>query len=149
MNYFLIPSICVLLTFAGSAAAVVPLNSDVTQATIGQTICVPGYTRTVRPSASYTNAIKRRMLLAQGIPVVNAQNYELDHIIPLTLGGHPKSLDNFMLQLWEGPNGAKVKDKLEPRLNRLVCAGKLPLAEAQSCIYKNWQACARQYPGAK
>lgn len=29
-------------------------NPDVTQATIDKTICVPGWTKTIRPPASYT-----------------------------------------------------------------------------------------------
>jgi hypothetical protein len=34
------------------------LNRDVTQRTIGSTICVHGWTRTLRPPASYTNRLK-------------------------------------------------------------------------------------------
>ena len=34
------------------------LNRDVTQENIKQTICVPGWTRTVRPAVEYTNALK-------------------------------------------------------------------------------------------
>ena len=37
-------------------------NPDVTQSTIGSTTCVSGWTATIRPSTSYTNALK-----AQGI----------------------------------------------------------------------------------
>src|SRR5262249_9192536 len=33
-------------------------NPDVTQSTIGQTICVSGWTQTVRPPTSYTNPLK-------------------------------------------------------------------------------------------
>ena len=36
------------------------LNPNVTQATIGSTICVPGWTRTVRPPVEYTNALKAK-----------------------------------------------------------------------------------------
>jgi serine protease inhibitor len=34
------------------------LNPAVTQATIGSTICVMGWTDTIRPPTSYTNALK-------------------------------------------------------------------------------------------
>ena len=34
------------------------LNPAVTQATIGSTICVPGYTKTIRPPVSYTDALR-------------------------------------------------------------------------------------------
>ena len=76
-------------------------------------------------------------------------DYELDHIIPLALGGHPRDTSNLMLQPWEGPTGAKVKDKLEVRLQKAVCKGKVPLAEAQKCIAGNWISCAAKYPGKR
>jgi hypothetical protein len=38
------------------------LNPEVTQATIGSTICVRGWTRTVRPPTEYTNELKRRQM---------------------------------------------------------------------------------------
>jgi hypothetical protein len=37
----------------------------VTPATIHQTICVPGYTTTIRPPVSESNRLKRRAPLAQ------------------------------------------------------------------------------------
>ncbi|MFT3848515.1 MAG: hypothetical protein QM739_07480 [Propionivibrio sp.] len=49
--------------------------------------------------------------------------------------GHPRSLDNLMLQRWEGTTGAKRNDRLEVKLQCLVCAGQLGLAEAQQAIY--------------
>ena len=44
------------------------LNPDVTQATIGSTVCAPGWTRTVRPPVEYTNALKRKQMRAYGRP---------------------------------------------------------------------------------
>jgi hypothetical protein len=41
-------------------------NPDVTQATIGSTICRAGYTATIRPPASYTDALKRQQIVAYG-----------------------------------------------------------------------------------
>lgn len=38
------------------------VDPAVTQDNIDRTICVPGYTRTVRPPAAYTNRIKREEL---------------------------------------------------------------------------------------
>ncbi len=43
------------------------LNPDVTEATLAITVCVPGWTATVRPSVSYTNALKTRQLEVAGI----------------------------------------------------------------------------------
>jgi hypothetical protein len=82
--------------------ACIALNPDVTPATIRETICVPGYTQSVRPSTTYTNGVKRKLLSEAGLPETGIGNYELDHIIPLALGGHPRKLSNLMLQPWEG-----------------------------------------------
>ncbi len=35
------------------------INPDVTQANIGSTVCVRGWTKTVRPPASHTNRLKK------------------------------------------------------------------------------------------
>lgn len=132
------------LTFAGVA-----LNPDVHQDTIAQTICVPGYTKTVRPSTTYTNGVKKKLLREAGIGEEHISEYELDHIVPLALGGHPRSLDNLMLQPWEGTDGAKRKDRLEVKLQCLVCAGQVPLQEAQQEIYTDWQAAYHKYATLK
>jgi hypothetical protein len=49
---------------AAVALAPIPgaLNPAVTQATIHSTICVPSWTATIRPPATYTNRLKRRQL---------------------------------------------------------------------------------------
>jgi hypothetical protein len=65
------------------------LNPDVTQENIAQTICVPGYTRTIRPPASYTSQLKVRQIVEYGYEDTNPADYEEDHFIPLELGGHP------------------------------------------------------------
>src|SRR5438132_9110624 len=59
-------------------------NPAVTQANIKSTICVQGYTKTIRPPVSYTNPLKFRLMASYG------QNgppsaYELDHLISLEL----------------------------------------------------------------
>lgn len=130
------------LAMAGVADAQMTLNPDVNQATIDQTICQPGYTKTVRPSVSYTNGVKRKLIREAGLPAPDASLYELDHLVPLTLGGHPRSLNNLELQLWPEAN---IKDRLEPKLSKLVCAHKIPLATAQACIYNDWRTCGRKY----
>jgi len=103
------------------------LNPDVTQATIGATVCVAGWTRTIRPSTEYTNALKRRQMRAyRETGAVSA--YQEDHLISLELGGHPSDPRN----LWPEPypRAAQV-DMIENDLNRQVCDGSLTLAEAQ------------------
>ena len=118
---------------------------------------MPGFTKTIRPPVSYTNKVKKKLMRDAGIPWTDASLFELDHLVPLTIGGNPRSLDNLRLQAWAvapvtlgdgtewtGDDSAKVKDKLEVRLNRLVCSGEMELLEAQQCIYSDWRVCAEQ-----
>lgn len=97
------------------------LSTAVDQANIATTICVAGWTATVRPATSYTQAIRRNMLAQVGAPASEASQYELDHFVPLALGGNPTSLDNLWLQRWLGPWNAHIKDRLERKLQVLVC----------------------------
>ena len=124
----------------------VALNPDVDEDTINRTICVSGYTKSVRPATSYTNGVKKRLMRDAGIDAARIGDYELDHIVPLALGGHPLKLSNLQLQPWDGEHGAKVKDILEVRLQSLVCHGNLDLTDAQVCIAQDWEECAARYP---
>ena len=124
----------------------IALNPDVDEDTIDGTICESGYTKSVRPATSYTNGVKKKLMREAGIDAARIGDYELDHIEPLELGGHPRKLSNLMLQPWEGQHGAWAKDTLEGRLRSLVCHGKLDLTDAQVCIAQDWEACALQYP---
>ena len=103
------------------------LNPAVTQATIRTTICQRGWTRTVRPPVSYTNALKARQLeqyRLRGPPSA----FQEDHLISLELGGNPTDPRN----LWPEPYPrAAAVDRIENELNDRVCSGSLTLAEAQ------------------
>ncbi|MGZ4290608.1 MAG: hypothetical protein ACXVQZ_08335 [Gaiellaceae bacterium] len=103
------------------------LNPDVTQATIGSTICVRGWTRTVRPPVEYTNALKARQMRAYGESGPSS-DYQEDHLISLELGGHPTDPRN----LWPEPYPrASAVDQIENDLNAKVCDGSLSLRDAQ------------------
>ena len=74
------------------------LNPDVTQASIGQTICVSGWTKTVRPSESITHDEKLASMAAYG-DGGSTGDYEYDHLVPLELGGAVNDPRN----LWPEP----------------------------------------------
>ena len=114
-----------------------------TQTTIDQTICVSGWTATIRPSTSYTNGLK--LIRRLGLPDSDLTKYELDHFVPLALGGHPSSVDNLWLQLWEGEQGAKKKDQLEATLHRMVCRGQISLDQARREIAADWSKAFERY----
>lgn len=106
------------------------VNATVTPASIDSTICVHGWTRTIRPPTSYTNALKIRQM-RQYHESGRPSQYEEDHLIPLELGGHPTSPKN----LWPEPHPrADVVDQIENSLKRQVCAGTLTLARARRKI---------------
>ncbi len=103
------------------------IDQRVTQTNIRATICVSGYTRTVRPPTSYTNPLKLRQMGQYGFSG-SPSNYEEDHLIPLELGGHPTDPRN----LWPEPGASpNLKDRFKNELHAAVCAGRVTLAEAQ------------------
>ena len=125
------------------------VNPAVTQTDIRQTICTRGWTRTVRPPERYTERLKRRQIREYGYPDRWLRDYEEDHLVPLELGGSPTSVRN----LWPEPHrvvggwGSYAKDRLENRLNHLVCRGQLTLASARRQIAANWIAAYRRFLG--
>jgi hypothetical protein len=103
------------------------LNPDVTQATIGTTICRHGWTKTIRPPTSYTNELKRKQMREYGVGGA-LSDYQEDHLISLELGGHPTDPRN----LWPEPYPrASEVDSIENELNAKVCSGQLSLEQAQ------------------
>lgn len=120
------------------------LNPDVTQATIDSTICVAGWTATVRPPSSYTTALKIEQIAQYSYADTSTSAYEEDHLIPLELGGAPDDPRNlwpepYSIALPDGTQvGAHVKDQVENALKAEVCAGTLTLAAAQARIGDHW-----------
>ena len=122
-------------------------DPQVTQENIQQTICVPGWSRGVRPPSRYTSALKRRQIRQYGYADRHLSPYVEDHLIPLSLGGSPTDPRNLWPEPWLPPDGwtADMKDALEAILPRLVCAGQLPLAEAQRAIASDWHLAYRRW----
>ncbi|PWG15520.1 hypothetical protein DF268_01645 [Streptomyces sp. V2] len=114
------------------------LNPDVTQDTIGSTICVSGWTATVRPSSSYTTALKKQQIVEYGYSDTSTSDYEEDHFIPLELGGAPKDPENLWPEPEYGDKTAGNKDTVENRLKKAVCAGQVSLTDAQNAIASDW-----------
>lgn len=125
------------------------VNATVTQANIQTTICIPGWTKTIRPPASYTNKLKTAQLASGAYASPQApRTFEEDHLISLEIGGHPTDPHNLWPQHWDAPYGAHQKDRLENYLHRAVCDGRLTLAEAQAEVSGNWIAAYQKYIGA-
>src|SRR6266516_3407514 len=103
------------LAVASATALILPTHtpgarySKVTQATISKTICVKGWTATIRPPASYTNALKRAQLAQCNYAAQTPTPYEEDHVISMEVGGAPRKKRN----LW--PETSSHARKSDPR----------------------------------
>ncbi|MDQ6691631.1 MAG: HNH endonuclease [Candidatus Dormibacteraeota bacterium] len=105
-------------------------------------VCVPGYARRMR------NVLPEQyvaVFAAYGIDYPQPLGaYELDHLIPLELGG-----DNDGRNLWPQPAspvpGFPEKDELENLLHDRVCSGALSLADAQRGIAQDWVGMYHRY----
>ena len=95
-------------------------------------ICTPGYSRSVR---NVPESLKRSIYAEYGIASHVRGSYEVDHLIPLELGG-----SNSPANLWpEASPGYRQKDQVENRLHDAVCGGSLVLHTAQRQIARDWR----------
>ncbi|MCW2904213.1 MAG: hypothetical protein JWO67_6478 [Streptosporangiaceae bacterium] len=119
-------------------------SAAVTQANIHSTICVSGYTAKIRPPVSETGPVKKAAMKAYGESATTSINTELDHDVPLELGG-----SNDITNLWPQPSDLpgqgfrNKKDTVENDLKRAVCAGTVKLADAQNLIASDWTTAER------
>ena len=104
--------------------------SDVT----AEQICVRGYARSVR---NVPVQVKHEVYREYGITHHRPGEYEVDHLISLELGG-----SNDIANLWpeaaEPRPGFHERDKVENYLHEEICAGRIPLAQAQAKIANDW-----------
>jgi len=121
------------------------INPYITQQNIHQTVCIKGYTKTIRPPSYYTNKLKKRQIREYGYEDRNPKHYEEDHLVALSIGGAPHDPRN----LWPEPRksewNAKKKDQLEFVLYKLVCRDKVSLAEAQHEMGADWIEAWKRY----
>lgn len=108
------------------------IDPAVTQANIGSTICRAGYTGTVRPPESQTEAFKWNV--AEPAYGQHDVSGELDHLVPLELGG-ANDARNLWVEVGPIPN---AKDTVEDALNHAVCDGQVRVRAAQLEIARNW-----------
>jgi len=125
------------------------INPDISQSNIQSTICVSGFTATIRPPSSYTTGLKIKQLQA-GYAIngdYSTGDYEEDHLISLELGGSPSDPRNLWPEPYFGKFDARVKDRLENKLHDLVCSGAITLRTAQRAIASNWEVAYTTYVG--
>jgi hypothetical protein len=107
-----------------------------------QDVRVPGYAKKVRAVPAW---LKRQAYAEYGITQYKTGDYEVDHLIPLSLGGS-NSIRNIWPQSTKtSPWNSFVKDALERKLHKLVCAGQLDLKTAQRGIASDWIEAYKKY----
>lgn len=109
-------------------------------------ICRRGYATTARNAdTALYRKLRGPIYRAYGVGPHDPVGHQFDHLIPVELGGATARGN-----LWPEPGairfGWQSKDRLENRLRRLVCAGKLPIVAAQQAIARDWYATAIRYP---
>jgi hypothetical protein len=106
--------------------------SDVT----ADEVCTSGYSSTVR---NVPTSEKDEVYVEYGVVTHTTGEYEVDHFIPLELGG-----SNDISNLWPEPAsptpGFHEKDKVENYLHKQVCSGAMSLSDAQNAIASDWLA---------
>lgn len=122
------------------------LNPAVSQSNIHQKICVPGWSATVRPPTTFTNRIKRQAMMNYGI-TAPAQTVELDHLIPISIGGFPgdahnptdpRNLAQLWPESWTGTPNAHTKDAMEHAVQAAICADRITLKQGQDQLLAKW-----------
>ena len=109
-----------------------------------EVVCTPGYAKARRHTSGN---LKRRVYLAYGITEHRSGQYEIDHLVPLELGG-ADTFENLWPQSYgTQPWNARLKDRLENRLRQLVCDGQISLQTAQEAIRVDWIAAYLQFVG--
>ena len=106
-------------------------------------ICAPGYTKTVRHTSG---KLKKFIYEKYGINPKGG-HYEVDHLIPLEIGGADVAAnlwpESYQTKLWN----AHVKDRLENYFHEEICAGRIPIEQAQKEIAEDWIAAYKRYIG--
>jgi hypothetical protein len=104
-----------------------------------------GHSKAHRGSMSH--ARRDEILTRYGLPPGDHPDYEIDHLIPLCIGGSDDPSN-----LWPEPRrtiepkwNAEAKDRLERFMCDMVCSGQLEIGTAQEAIAKDWIAAYHKY----
>jgi hypothetical protein len=106
-------------------------------------ICKPGYTKTVR---NVSAALKQRVYAEYAITQHSRSSYEVDHLVPLELGGS-NSITNLFPEAATPKPGFHEKDRLENKTHDAVCSSARALRATQRSIAKNWTVLYNVYFG--
>ncbi|MBV9169740.1 MAG: HNH endonuclease [Chloroflexi bacterium] len=107
-------------------------------------VCRPGYSSSVR---NVPAELSREVYAAYGVVERTAGEYEVDHLVPLEIGGS-NDIANLWPQAAAPPPGWHEKDRVENYLHEQVCAGRMALFDAQRAVAADWVAVYEQLPSS-
>ena len=112
------------------------ITPGVVRTTDATDVCSHGTNQLRHMSPERSDAI----MADHGLPGGHHPDYEIDHLIPLGIGGADSDAN-----LWPEPRAtvepewnAERKDQLEAKLRALVCAGRLDIVVAQKAVADDW-----------
>jgi hypothetical protein len=125
------------------------LTPGVTRGITLKQVCTTKWGKDAR---AVTSAMKTKvyksygMVPHQGACAISTRGCEIDHLVSRELGG-ADDIKNLWPQPYGGEWNAIMKDRLENRLHKLICATDpvLTLAEAQTAIKIDWIAAFKKY----
>jgi hypothetical protein len=148
MRRFALAALTAALTACAAQADVAELpNAALTPGAVVSrdvaTVCRRGYSRTVRrPDDDNWHAFARHIFATYGVPYAQHREYELDHLVPLEIGGAPADARN----LWPQPlEEALAKDRVEDALHAASCYRRgyhglhVTLEQAQRAVAADWR----------
>lgn len=138
--------VCLLLSFPAFGQLPNPvLTPGVVRGGLSlQTICT---TKWGQDRRAVTAAMKREVFtsynMSNSVPPCPC---EIDHLISRELGG-ADDVKNLWPQPYTGIWNAHMKDRLENRLHKEICAGRMNLLDAQGEIARDWTKLFKKFFG--
>jgi hypothetical protein len=137
MTSWLIPFLLMVGTVSAQTAIPDPtITPGVVRTTDTVDVCSHGTSQLRHTIRERSDAI----MAEYGLPGGRHPDYEIDHLIPLGIGGADSDAN-----LWPEPRvsiepewNAERKDQLEAKLRALVCAGRLDIVVAQRAVAYDW-----------
>ena len=125
-------------------------DPEVNAGNIKESICKSSHftwTEGHMPPKSFLDSIEQEQLKQYGYTDTTMSHYQMDHLIPLSLGGHPTDPKNIWPQVLLTKWSARRKDYLEEVVHDKVCKGEISLKDAQDLFRTNWIDAYKKYIG--
>lgn len=103
-------------------------------------VCMTGFSKMIRRT---TYDMKKRTYRAYEIR--NTKANKIDHLVPLSLGGADTMENIWPSDFNADHHTADDKDRLELKIRKLVCSGKLSVQKGQRLFINDWHTAYDKY----